>query len=117
MNPRLALIRQQRAMLKARAAVQRLDLTQQVTALSGPLQIADIGYRVVRTLRRHPFMLVGSLITMLVAPRPRSTMWIGRLLAVWEIVQLVRRSWQAARPTGAASAPEDEKTATSGKPA
>jgi hypothetical protein len=91
MNTRLALIRQQRALLQLRAGAQRLALIETLRPWSRPLTIADLLVTGLQQLRRHPLMVGVMLLTMISTPRHRLGIWLSRMLTVWEIIDMWRR--------------------------
>lgn len=90
MSSRLALIRQQRAMLRLRSQAQRLDLAQAFEPWHKPIGIVDVALTAVRSLRQHPFILAAAFVALLTTPRHRLTIWAGRLLTGWQIWQMLR---------------------------
>lgn len=90
MGTRLALIRQRRAMLQLRARAQRLELITAAQPWSRPLRLADSIGNILNRLRRHPVMIGLTLVYLLSTPRNRLSIWAGRVLSIWEIVQMMR---------------------------
>ena len=96
MNMRIAAIRHRRALLIARAALQRTQMAQVVQAWRKPLAMVDSVAEVVRTVRQHPvFAAVGTSL-FLSSRRYRWLLWAGRLFTLWEVVQVVRGQWPKA---------------------
>lgn len=94
MNTRIAVIRHRRALLIARADLQRLQLAQVFQPWRKPLAMVDAVAEVVRAVRQHPvFTAVGTSLFVSTA-RHRWLLWAGRLFILWEVVQVVRMQRQ-----------------------
>jgi len=90
MGTRLALIRQQRMMLRLRASHQRLQLVTAIQPWSRPFRLADTIGSVLGRLKQHPLVIGATLVYLLSTPRNRVGIWAGRLLSVWELIQMLR---------------------------
>ncbi len=93
MNTRIAAIRHRRALLIARADLQRLQLAQALQPWHKPLAMADAVSEALRAVRQHPaFTAVGTSL-FISTTRHRWLLWAGRLFILWEVVQVVRTQW------------------------
>lgn len=93
MNTRIAAIRHRRALLIARAELQRLQLAQALQPWQKPLAMVDAVAEVVRAVRLYQvFAAVGTSLFML-NTRHRWLLWAGRLFTLWEVTQVVRKQW------------------------
>ena len=98
MNTRIAAIRHRRALLIARAGLQRLQLAQAFQPWQRPLAMVDTVAEVVRAVRRHPvFSAVGSSLFMS-STRHRWLLWAVRLFGLWGVAQVVRTQWHKRQP-------------------
>lgn len=75
-SPQLEQIQQRRAILVARADVQRLDLALNAQAWQKPLALVDRGIALLRRVRKHPATLLLGLVALAFLNRKRP----GRLL-------------------------------------
>lgn len=90
MGTRLGLIRQQRTMLRLRCSHQRLQLVTAAQPWSRPFRLVDTISSVLGRLKQHPLMIGLTLVYLLSTPRNRLSIWAGRALSIWEIVQMMR---------------------------
>lgn len=98
MNIRIAAIRHRRALLIARAALQRTQVAQALQPWQKPLALVDMLVVAVRAVRQHPvFAAVGSSL-FISATRHRWLLWAGRLFTLWQVAQVVRAQWPKRRP-------------------
>ena len=93
MNIRIAAIRQRRALLIARAALQRTQIAQVVQPWQQPLTMVDTVTEVVRAVRQHPVFAAVGTSMFLSSTRYRWLLWAARLFTLWEVVQVVRGQW------------------------
>lgn len=83
-------LRNRREYLLAEAAQQRSALAQHIEPWRVPLALADEGISVLRTLRRHPVLVVGG-IALLAWLRPgRGWAWLQGGWATWQVLQRLR---------------------------
>ena len=91
MNAKLIELAERRTTLVARAATQRVELSQALAPWRGLLAVAGEGLVAVRYIRNHAALLVG--IVAFVAPlRPlRLARWLRRGWLVWRMAVVVKR--------------------------
>ncbi len=78
-----AVLRDKRARLQVRAALEREQLSAQLDAWRAPLALLDRGVAAARQVRRHPEWLVAvAVVIALVRPR-RALAWARRGFVVW----------------------------------
>lgn len=92
MQPRLIELHQQRGRLQERIAQQRASLRQQLAPVRGvlevPQRILKVKQEGIALARKHP-LIVGGVIVALVVLRPRTVLrWAGRALGAW-------RTWRS----------------------
>jgi hypothetical protein len=88
MNAKLIELAEQRAVLVARAAAQRAELSQALASWRGPLAVADRGWAAVRYLRSNP-MLLGGVAAFLVGIRPwRLLKWLPPGWLTWRLARM-----------------------------
>ncbi len=93
MNTRIAALRQRRAQLVVRAALQRAQVAQALQPWQKPLTLVDTLIEVVRVVRRHPVLAAVGVSLFASGTRHRWLMWVGRLVTLWDVVQGVRALW------------------------
>lgn len=85
MNSTLNRLAERREYLVAQAAAQRDALAQNMAPWRAPLAVADRGVQALRSLRRHPALLLGTALVF-VAWRPKRVgKWPRMLWAGWQI--------------------------------
>jgi len=85
MNSKLTQLAERREYLVAQAAGQRTALAQNVAPWRAPLALADRGLEALRTIRRHPGLLLGAAL-LLVALRPgRAGKWTRFAWVGWQV--------------------------------
>jgi len=91
MNAKLIELAERRTTLVARAATQRVELSQTLAPWRGLLAVAGEGLVAVRYIRNHAALLVG--IVAFVTPlRPlRLARWLRRGWLVWRMAVAVKR--------------------------
>ena len=91
MNAKLVELAERRTTLVARAATQRVELSQALAPWRGSLAVVDDGLVAVRYIRNHAALVVG--IVAFVAPlRPtRLARWLRRGWLVWRTAVAVKR--------------------------
>ena len=91
MNAKLMELAERRTTLVARAATQRVGLSQTLAPWRRPLAVVDEGLVAVRYIRNHAALLVG--IAAFVVPlRPlRLARWLRRGWVVWRMAVAVKR--------------------------
>jgi len=91
MNAKLIELADRRITLVARAATQRVELSQILAPWRGPLAVVDEGLVAVRYIRNHAALLVG--VAAFVVPlRPlRVARWLRRGWVVWRMAVGVKR--------------------------
>jgi hypothetical protein len=88
MNEKLIELAEQRAVLVAKAASQRTDLSQALSSWRGPLNSVDQGWSTVRYLRSNP-MVLGGVAAFLIALRPwRMVKWLPPGWLLWRFVRM-----------------------------
>jgi hypothetical protein len=76
-------IRERRAGLLARAALERAQISAQLEAWRAPLALLDKSLAAVRYVRRHPGWMIAAAMALAVL-RPRRTFaWVRRGLIAW----------------------------------
>lgn len=93
MNGRLETLRLRRELLVAQAAAQRSETAYLATQLQTRLRLVDIGFALLRTVRLHPVLIASGAALLLRTPRRRLSLWAGRLVTSWELLQAVRAQW------------------------
>lgn len=94
MNTRIAVLRHRRALLVARAAMQRTQVEQALRPWFKPLMVVDTLIEVARVLRRHPALAVAGASLFASGTRHRWLMWVGRLATFWDIALALRALWR-----------------------
>jgi hypothetical protein len=91
MNAKLIELAERRTTLVARAATQRVELSQALTPWRGPLAVAGEGLVALRYIRNHAALVVG--IVAFVAPlRPlRVARWLRRGWVMWRMAVVLKR--------------------------
>ena len=85
MNGTLKRLAERREHLVVQAAAQRNALAQDMAPWRARLALADRGVAAVRTVRRHPALLLGAAL-LFAAVRPRRAgKWTGTLWAGWRL--------------------------------
>lgn len=93
MNAAAETLAQRRQRLIAKAAAQRVSLSQQMQPWRARLALADRGVTMLRTAGRHP-LLLGAAAALLLLWRPRRALqwmqygWVG-----WQAVRKLRSAW------------------------
>ena len=95
MNMKLIELAERRAMLVARAAIQRSELAQALAPWRRPLAVVDQGVLAVRYLSRHPGLLLGVAGFAAVLRPKRVFGWLRRGWMVWRTVLAVKRRLSA----------------------
>lgn len=91
MNSKLTQLAERRDHLVAQAAAQRTALAQNAAPWRAPLALADRGVEALRTIRRHPGLLLGAAL-LLVALRPgRAGKWTRFAWVGWQVGRRVLR--------------------------
>lgn len=88
MSNRLA---EHRENLVAQAAAQRRALARTVAPWHAPLALADQGLEALRTVRRHPVLLLGVALVFARLRRGRTGKWPRYLWAGWQIGRRIFR--------------------------
>jgi len=91
MNAKLIGLADRRATLVARAATQRVELSQALAPWRGPLAVVDEALVALRYIRNHAALVVG--IVAFVAPlRPlRVARWLRRGWVMWRMAVVLKR--------------------------
>jgi hypothetical protein len=90
MNHKLTQLGERRRRLVAQAAAQRLALAHDVEPWRARLALVDRGVDAVRYVRRHPALLMGAAL-LLVVWRPRHAVkWLQRGWLIWQVGRRVR---------------------------
>ena len=91
MNAKLIELAERRTTLVARAATQRVELSQALAPWRGSLAVVDEGLAAVRYIRNHAALLVG-VVAFVAALRPlRAAKWVRRGWLVWRMAVAVKR--------------------------
>jgi len=91
MNAKLIELAERRTTLAARAATQRVELSQTLAPWRGSLAAVDEGLAAVRYIRNHAALLVG-VVAFVAALRPlRAAKWVRRGWLVWRMAVAVKR--------------------------
>ena len=92
MNQKLTQLAERRHHLVAQAAAQRTALANNMEPWRARLALVDRGVAVVRTIGRHPALMVGAAL-LLAALRPRRAgKWLQRGWLVWQVGRSLRRN-------------------------
>ena len=90
MNRKLTALAERRHRLVAQAARQRTDMAQNLRPWRARLALADRGLAALRSIRRHPMLVVGAAL-LLAALRPqRAGTWLHRGWLAWMIGRRLR---------------------------
>jgi hypothetical protein len=91
MNAKLIQLAERRTTLVARAATQRVELSQTLAPWHGSLAMVDEGLMAIRFIRNHAALVVG--VAAFVVPfRPlRLARWLRRGWVVWRMAVTVKR--------------------------
>jgi hypothetical protein len=79
----MAELMQSRGELLARIASQREQMIEIGTGLQGPLALADEGLDAVRFLRRHPLLVAGAVLLLVIRRRGVAGL-VGGVWGVWK---------------------------------
>ena len=91
MNAKLIELAERRTTLVARAATQRVELSQALAPWRGSLAVVDEGLAAVRYIRTHAALLAG-VVAFVVPRRPlRAAEWVRRGWLVWRMAVAVKR--------------------------
>jgi hypothetical protein len=94
---RVEYLRRRREILIVQAATQRGEVSSIALRLRKRLRPVDMGFAIVRAMRKYPVVAVASATLLLRAPRNKLSLWSGRLLTAWELFYLVRNQKRAVR--------------------
>jgi hypothetical protein len=97
MKAHVECLRRRRELLIVRAATQRSEVSSITLHLQQRLRPLDMGFAIVRAMRKHPVVAVASATLLLRAPRNKLLLWSGRLFTAWEFFYLLRDYKRAAR--------------------
>jgi hypothetical protein len=87
---KIAQLAERRRQLVAQAAAQRITLAHDMEPWRARLALVDRGVNVVRYVRRHPALLAGAAL-LLVVLRPRyAVKWLQRGWLVWQVGRRLR---------------------------
>jgi len=89
---RLTQIRAKRALLLARAAVERERLSVQLQAWEAPLALADKGFAAARYVRRHPQWIVAAVVLLAILRPRRALSWARNGLIAWRAWRWISQS-------------------------
>ena len=88
MNTKLTQLTERRATLVARAAAQRIELSQALEPWRGPLSVVDQVWGAVRFITDHPALLAG-MVAFVATLRPwRMVGWLPKGWVIWRIARL-----------------------------
>lgn len=82
---------ERREELVAQAAVQRQALAQTVVPWRAPLALADRGLEALRTVRRHPLLLLGTALVFARLRPGRAGKWPRYLWVGWQVGRRIFR--------------------------
>ena len=85
MGKKRAHLVQRRQQLVAQAAAQRTLLAQDFAPWRAPLTLADRGIAALGYVRRHPALLVGATLLMVVWRPKRAGVWLSRGWLAWRL--------------------------------
>ena len=91
MNAKLIELAEHRTSLVARAAVQRAELSQALTAWREGLAVVDRGLVAFRFIRSYAPLAAGVAGFMIPLRPWRAAKWVRRGLLVWSIARVVKR--------------------------
>ncbi len=83
MNEKLIELAERRAILAARAATQRAELSQALAPWRGALEVVDQGLVALRFIRSHVVLLTGAAAFVAPLASRRRAKWVRRGLMVW----------------------------------
>jgi YqjK-like protein len=89
---RLGALRDKRARLTARAAVERERLLLQLSVWEAPLALADKGYAAARYVRQNPLWLVAAVMLLVVLRPRRALAWVRNGLIAWRALRWISQS-------------------------
>lgn len=85
-------IMRERERLLMRCDAQRLELTETIDQLQGPIKVADRAIEGINYLRDHP-LVFGTALALLVVIRPRGWLgWLRRGFMLWRTYRAFRSS-------------------------
>ena len=85
-------LRDRRARLVARAAVERERISVQLQAWEAPLALADRSFAAVRYVRRHPQWIVAAVVLLAVLRPRRALTWARNGLIAWRAWRWIAQS-------------------------
>jgi len=85
MNSTLKRLAERREHLVVQAAAQRNALAQDMAPWRAPLALADRGVEAVRTIRRHPALLLGAAFLFAAIRPKRAGQWTRYLWIGWQL--------------------------------
>lgn len=103
MSAKLEALARHRAELVARSDRQRSELAYHFSNVQRPLQLADTGIRLVRTIRAHPILIsalaaiVGKVFAGRLSFIQRLGAWPGRIMTAWNLFTRVRSAFTQPR--------------------
>lgn len=92
MTDRLAVLRARREELVTRAAVQRAGLKRDIEPLRRPLARVDQALAVIHYVKRHPSLIVGAGVMLVILRRGPAGTWLSRGWLAWRMLQTLRSS-------------------------
>lgn len=92
MNSKSTRLAERREHLVAQAAAQRVALAHNLEPWRAPLALADRGVAALRTIRRHPAVLLGAALVFAVVRPRRAAKWSRFLWVGWQVGRRVFRS-------------------------
>jgi hypothetical protein len=97
MKARVEYLRRRRESLVAQAAMQRNEVPSIAAQLQKSLWPVDMVFAILQSIRVHPLLAVASSTLMLSDSRRKLLLWSSRLFTAWELFNLVRKQWPAAK--------------------
>jgi len=90
MNQKLTQLAERRRQLVSQAAAQRIALAHNAEPWRSRLALVDRGVAVFRTIGRHPGLMVGAALLLVVLRPRRAGKWLQRGWVVWRIGRRLR---------------------------
>lgn len=90
----------QRELLRARSAVLRAGIAQDLRTLAAPLAAGDQARGALQWLKAHPLVPLAG-VALLVAARPRRVLRLGlKAFGAWQLWRRARRLWRSVQAAG-----------------
>lgn len=97
MKAQINSLKLRRALLVSQAAVQRSELPIITQDLQKHLRLVDMGFAIVKVMRKHPALAIAGATLLLPTGRNKLLLWSSRLFTSWELFAMVRQQWRNTR--------------------